>query len=101
MSWDEPRQQTAPKRRQATSGLIRLLPVLLGLATSLGGCSQTGLSQEDLSLACELHKCDCASDASTFQPGRPLLWQPNGSAYCPKDYHLRILDLPASQKMTT
>jgi hypothetical protein len=75
--------------------------LLLGLATSIAGCSQTGLSQQDLSLACELHKCDCASDASTFDPGKPLLWQQDGSAYCPKDYHLRMLDLPPSQKMTT
>jgi hypothetical protein len=82
-------------------GRLRCLPLLLGLAMGIAGCSQTGLSQQDLSLACELHKCDCASDASTFDPGKPLQWQQDGSAYCPKDYHLRMLDLPPSQKMTT
>jgi hypothetical protein len=67
----------------------------------LSACANQGMSQEDLSLACEMHKCDCASDSSSFAAGVPVLWQLDGSAYCPKGYHLRMLDLPPSSKMVT
>lgn len=74
---------------------------VLCLALGLSACAGDRKSQEDLSLACEMHKCDCAPDASTFQSGVPVLWNQDGSAYCPSSYHLRMLDLPPSSKMVT
>ena len=85
-------------RRQAIPGGIGLLPLLLLLAACAG---DSGRSQQELSLACEMHKCDCAPDASSFQSGVPVKWNLDGSAYCPKAYHLRMLDLPPSSKMVT
>jgi hypothetical protein len=73
---------------------------LLALLLVVSACS-SGASQEDLSLACEMHKCDCAPDSSSFDPGVPVLWQQDGSATCPKAHHLRVLDQPPSSKMVT
>lgn len=86
------------RRPARSSGWIALAGSLLVLA----GCSpESSMSQQDLSLACEMRKCDCAPDSSTFDPGIPVQWQLDGSAYCKKGYHLRILDLPPSSKMVT
>ena len=85
-------------RRVCRPRAIGLLAVLLFLAACAG---DSGKSQEELSLACEMHKCDCAPDASSFATGVPVLWNLDGSAYCPKAYHLRMLDLPPSSKMVT
>ena len=76
--------------------------VLLGGLFGLSACAgDSSMTQQDLSLACEMHKCDCASDSSTFDPGIPVQWQLDGSAFCKKGYHLRMLDLPPSSKMVT
>jgi hypothetical protein len=77
--------------------------VVLAVMCGLSACADRGsdMSQQDLSLACEMHKCDCAPDGQSFTAGVPVLWQLDGSAYCPKSYHLRMLDLPPSQKMVT
>ncbi len=48
-----------------------------------------------------MRKCDCAPDNEPFKAGVPVLWQTDGSTYCPKAYHLRLLDLPPSSKMVT
>ncbi|HZT20201.1 MAG TPA: hypothetical protein VFA23_12415 [Dongiaceae bacterium] len=76
-----------------------LFALLLALSACAG--SESAKTQEELSLACEMRKCDCAPDNSPFKAGKPLLWQLDGSAYCPKGYHLRLLDLPPSSKMVT
>jgi hypothetical protein len=89
-------RRSRPVGRKA--GRIALLGGLLVLAGCAGGDS---MSQQDLSLACEMRKCDCASDASSFDPGIPVQWQLDGSASCKKGYHLRLLDLPPSSKMVT
>ncbi len=88
-------------RTPRVPGSPRLVIALLFAALALSACTQGELSQQDLSLACEMHKCDCAPDNSVFKPGVGLLWNLDGSAYCPEDYHLRMLDLPPSQKMVT
>ena len=86
------------RRPARSAGWITLLGGLLALA----GCApESSMNQQDLSLACEMRKCDCAPDSSTFDPGIPVQWQLDGSAYCKKGYHLRILDLPPSSKMVT
>ena len=101
---EEASRRRRPMRRVAGSIglrlglLVGLLGGLLGLAACAGDSSMT---QQDLSLACEMHKCDCASDSSTFDPGIPVQWQLDGSASCKKGYHLRMLDLPPSSKMVT
>jgi hypothetical protein len=97
---EEASRRHRPVRRTAGSiGLqIGLLGGLLGLAACAGNSS---MSQQDLSLACEMHKCDCASDTSTFEAGIAVQWQLDGSASCKKGYHLRMLDLPPSSKMVT
>jgi hypothetical protein len=48
-----------------------------------------------------MRKCDCGPDDQLFKPGVPVLWQTDGSTYCPKGYHLRVLDQPPSSKMVT
>jgi hypothetical protein len=81
---------------------IGLQFVLLGALLALSACAgDSSMTQQDLSLACEMHKCDCASDSSTFDTGIPVQWQLDGSASCKKGYHLRMLDLPPSSKMVT
>ena len=91
-------ERGATSARKARAAIF-ILPVLCCLSACAGPGSD--MSQQDLSLACEMHKCDCAPDGQPFKPGVPVLWQLDGSAYCPKSYHLRMLDLPPSQKMVT
>jgi len=84
------------------AGWIGLQLTLFGALLALAACAgDSSMTQQDLSLACEMHKCDCASDSSTFDPGTPVQWQLDGSASCKKGYHLRMLDLPPSSKMVT
>jgi hypothetical protein len=96
------RQEDVGSRRRWSArrgaGRTALLAGLLALAGCAGGDSR---SQQDLSLACEMRKCDCASDTNSFEAGIPVQWQLDGAAFCKKGYHLRILDLPPSSKMVT
>jgi hypothetical protein len=84
--------------RQARTGWLGVLPLLLALSACAGNDAAT---QQNLSLACELRKCDCAPDNEPFKAGVPVLWQTDGSTYCPKAYHLRLLDQTPSSKMVT
>ncbi|HSY86799.1 MAG TPA: hypothetical protein VLA85_09525 [Verrucomicrobiae bacterium] len=84
--------------RQARVRWLGLLPLLMALSACTGGSDER---QQNLSLACEMRKCDCGPDDQLFKPGVPVLWQTDGSTYCPKGYHLRILDQPPSSKMVT
>jgi hypothetical protein len=84
--------------RQARVRWLGLLPLLVALSACAG---DDPARQENLSLACEMRKCDCAPDGQPFKAGVPVLWQTDGSTYCPKAYHLRILDQPPSSKMVT
>jgi hypothetical protein len=84
--------------RQARVRWLGLLPLLVALSACAGDNPER---QQNLSLACEMRKCDCAPDSELFKAGVPVLWQTDGSTYCPKSYHLRILDQPPSSKMVT
>jgi hypothetical protein len=84
--------------RLGWAGWASLLTVLLALSACAGDDAAT---QQNLSLACEMRKCDCAPDGEPFKAGVPVLWQTDGSTYCPKAYHLRLLDQPPSSKMVT
>ena len=84
--------------RQARVRWLGLLPLLVALSACAGDSPER---QQNLSLACEMRKCDCAPDSELFKAGVPVLWQTDGSTYCPKSYHLRILDQPPSSKMVT
>ena len=64
--------------RQARVRWLGLLPLLLALSACAGDDATT---QQDLSLACEMHKCDCAPDSEPFKAGVPVLWQTDGSTY--------------------
>jgi hypothetical protein len=80
-------------------------PCLLGLMIlTLAGCANdpdSELGQKDLALVCEFKKCDCAPDSSPFAKGEGLQWNLDGSAFCRAGFHLRLLEKPKSQKMTT
>lgn len=61
------------------------------LVPALTGCSlwedQPAGNPVDLALACEVSKCECRAPQSTWSfhdnPGKPVLWHADGSAYCP------------------
>jgi hypothetical protein len=61
------------------------------LAPVLTGCSlwDSGPAgpPTDLSLACEVTRCECRAPQSSWSlrdnPGQPVLWRADGSAYCP------------------
>jgi hypothetical protein len=86
---DKPTSGEPPMQRAILSTLI------LGL---LSGCA-AAIEKETakLSLACEVSKCDCASNFMTLFDSQPVQWKPDGTAYCPEDYHLRRLT-PAPAK---
>ena len=96
------REEEASRRHRPVGRAAGLQLGLLAGLLALSACAgDSSMSQQDLSLACEMHKCDCASDNSTFDPGVAVQWQLDGSASCKKGYHLRMLDLPPSSKMVT
>src|ERR1700730_15406576 len=60
------------------------------LAPTLAGCSlwqdDPAGPPTDLSLACEVTRCECRAPQSAWSfrdnPGKPVLWRADGSAYC-------------------
>ncbi len=63
---------------------------LLVLGIAFAGCAwwdKPAGESTDLSLACEVTKCECRTPQSawTFRdnPSKPVLWHADGSAYCP------------------
>jgi hypothetical protein len=60
------------------------------LAPFLAGCSlwqdAPAAPPTDLSLACEVTRCECRAPQSGWSfhdnPGKPVLWRADGSAYC-------------------
>jgi hypothetical protein len=55
------------------------------LAPVLAGCTPAA-APTDLSLACEVTRCECRVPQSGWSfhdnPGKPVLWRADGSAYC-------------------
>jgi hypothetical protein len=74
---------------------IRLLPVLAFALSGCGYFSGTG-DPGNLSLACEMVKCECRPPKSTWSlsdaPARPVEWRHDGSAYCRQGLSLTRLD---------
>jgi len=64
----------------------------------MAGCAaQVEKETAKLSIACEVSRCDCASDILTLFVSQPVQWKSDGSASCPDGYHLRRLS-PAPTK---
>ncbi len=65
------------------SARLCIMP-LLGAA--LAACAPGAQETERLSIACQLSKCACASRdvATLFDDPKPVLWNADGTAYCPE-----------------
>jgi hypothetical protein len=86
---DEPNSGEPPMQRAILSALI------LGL---VAGCAAEAEKESTkMSFACQVSKCDCASNVMTLFDSQPVQWKADGTAYCPEDYHLRRL-APAPAK---
>lgn len=75
---------------QATA--LRLFAIAAALAAS--ACAETLPNDPKLALACQTRDCVCTEQSQpVFGPAAtvPILWQPNGDAYCPADYVLKIV----------
>jgi len=69
--------------------------LILGL---LAGCAAEAKKEATkLSFACQVSKCDRASNVMTLFDSQSVQWKSDGSAYCPEGYHLRRLE-PAPAK---
>lgn len=73
---------------------------ILPLALLLAACTAQK-EGKDLSLVCEVSKCDCAKSAGFSMDSKPVDWRPDGSASCPAGYYLRSLEKTPSMRMTT
>ena len=68
------------------------------LAFALLGCGFFSDANDpgNLSLACEMVKCECRPPKSSWSlgdaPGRPVEWRHDGSAYCRQGLSLTRLD---------
>jgi hypothetical protein len=60
-----------------------LAPILAGCSLWDSGPAGT---PTDLALACEVTRCECRAPQSSWSfrdnPGKPVLWRADGSAYC-------------------
>jgi hypothetical protein len=72
--------------------------ILWGLTLCLlSGCAEQAAKETaKLSQACQITKCDCASNFMTLFDHQPVTWKPDGTASCPEGYHLRRIQ-PAPQ----
>jgi hypothetical protein len=68
---------------------------ILGLVAGCAAAAEKEATK--LSFACQVSKCDCASNIMTLFDSQPVLWKSDGAAYCPEGYHLRRL-APAPAK---
>ena len=63
--------------------------LVLGL---VAGCAAAAEKENTkLSLACQMSRCDCASDVLALFNSEPVQWKPDGTASCREGYHLRRL----------
>lgn len=74
---------------------VILSPLILGLVAGCAGAVEKEATK--LSFACQVSRCDCASNVMTLFDSQPVQWKSDGSAYCPEGYHLRRLE-PAPAK---
>jgi hypothetical protein len=67
-----------------------LSAIVIGI---LAGCTAAAEREaEQLSLACQLQRCDCVSNSFVFFETEDVLWKQDGTAYCREGYHLRRLE---------
>ena len=71
-------------------------PHFLAIAAALAAsaCAETLPNDPKLALACQTRDCVCTEQPQpVFGPAEtvPILWQPNGDAYCPAGYVLKIV----------
>ncbi len=66
----------------------RLPLSLLSLLVLLAACAGAG-EEDNLAIACQLQKCECAEDNLLGIDTTPIVWQQDGSASCPEGYRLR------------
>jgi len=67
------------------------IALLSAALLSLAGCALE--KKPELALACQTRKCVCLpAQASFVLKGEPaqVQWKPNGDAYCPDGYVLRL-----------
>jgi hypothetical protein len=89
----------------SNSALPQLIPTALlrrlaGLALPvlLAACTSPQSDNKNLSLACEVSKCDCIEDGVFGKNAQPPSWKPDGTAFCPVNFHLRALETAPSLK---
>jgi len=76
---------------------VILSTFILGLVAGCGAAAEKEATK--LSFACQVSKCDCASNIMTLFDSQPVLWKTDGSAYCPEGYHLRRLEQAPAKPM--
>jgi hypothetical protein len=77
-----------------TSGepdMRRAILSILMLGFMAACAAQVEKETAKMSFACQVSRCDCASNILTLFDSQPVQWKSDGSAYCPDGYHLRRL----------
>jgi hypothetical protein len=72
-------------------GMKRSIAIGLVCGAVAGCAAEAEREAARLSLACQVSKCDCASDIFVIFDSEPIQWKDDGSASCPEGYHLRRL----------
>jgi len=80
---DEPNSGDPPMPRTILSILV------LGLVAGCAAAAEKETAK--LSLACQMSRCDCASDVMAIFDTEPVQWKSDGTASCREGYHLRRL----------
>jgi len=70
---------------------------LLGFAA--GCAAQVEKETAKMSYACQVSRCDCASNVLTLFDSQPVQWKSDGTASCPDGYHLRRLSPAVAKPM--
>jgi hypothetical protein len=91
-----PSNPALPQLIRAVVGRGRLAG--LALPVLLSACTPTQSDSKNLPLACEVSKCDCVEDGIFGKNARPPSWKPDGTAFCPVNFHLRALEIAPSLK---
>jgi hypothetical protein len=69
----------------------RAILSILVLGLVAGCAAEAEKEATKLSLACQMSRCDCASDVMALFDTEPVQWKSDGRASCPEGYHLRRL----------
>jgi len=67
----------------------------IAIVILLAACSQSQSASKNLPLACEINSCDCIEDGAFSRKTQAPSWNPDGSAYCPVNYHLHMAAPPS------